>query len=114
MTAATSAKIAMQIAVTNQKTKSIRSACSLAGRGSQVMKSATAEATAPNTAPSATSWTIDPLRTAPETTRRGGGAGPEANVVSTPLETPATSEVQALRKRVHLLGKHKEASWDLE
>src|SRR3954469_9517492 len=104
----------MQIAVTNQKTKSIRSACSLAGWGSQVMKSATAVATAPNTAPSATSWTIDPLRTAPATPRRGGGAGPEGDVLSMSLETPATSEVQALRKRVQAVGKHKEVSWDSE
>ena len=41
-------------------------------------------------------------------------AAPEANVLPKPLETPATSEVQALRKRVHLLGKHKEVSWDSE
>ena len=38
----------MQIAVTNQKTKSIRSACSLAGSGSHGISSATAAAPAPN------------------------------------------------------------------
>ena len=62
----------MQIAVVNQKTKSIRSACSLAGSGSHGISSATAAAPAPNTTPRTTSWTIDPLRTGAETTRRGG------------------------------------------
>src|SRR5205814_5309363 len=65
-----SAKIAMQIAVTNQKTKSIRPACLLAGSGSHGMNSAAAAAAAPNTIPIATSWTIDPLRTEAETTGR--------------------------------------------
>src|SRR5436190_6998470 len=60
----------MQIAVTNQKTKSIRPACLLAGSGSQGMSRAAAAAAAPNTIPIATSWTIDPLRTGVETTRR--------------------------------------------
>src|SRR5438034_2535746 len=59
----------MQIAVTNQKTKSIRPACLLAGSGSQGTNSAAAVAAAPNTIPIATSWTIDPLRTGAETTR---------------------------------------------
>src|SRR6266496_382174 len=61
ITAATSAKIAIEIAVTNQKTKSIRPACSLAPCGSQGIRSATAAAPAPKTAPIATSWTTDPL-----------------------------------------------------
>src|SRR4051812_44067863 len=64
ITAATSAKIAMQIAVTNQKTKSIRPACSLAECGSHGIRSATRAAPAPQATPIATSWTIDPLRTA--------------------------------------------------
>src|SRR3954453_12239869 len=71
--------MAMQIAVTNQKTKSIRSACSLAGSGSHGISSATAAAPAPNSIPSTTSWTIDPLRTGPRlldaAARRGGSDG---------------------------------------
>jgi hypothetical protein len=82
ITAATSAKMAMQITVTNQKRKSIRSACLLAGSGSHGTRSATAAAPAPNTTPSPTSWKFDPLRTGAETTRRGGGVGREANARS--------------------------------
>src|SRR2546430_17388641 len=59
----------MQIAVTNQKTKSIRPACLLAGSGSQGTNSAAAVAAAQNMIPIATSWAIDPLRTGAETTR---------------------------------------------
>src|SRR5262249_47192196 len=87
----------MQITVTNQKTKSIRSACSLAGSGSHGTSSATTAAPPPNRIPSSTSWTIDPLRTGPETTRRGGGLGEEL----ADLETPATSRVQTAAFRVH-------------
>src|SRR3954467_3593763 len=72
ITDAPSAKIAMQIPVTNQKTKSIRPACLLADWGSHGISSATAAAPAPHTTPIATSWTIDPLRTASETTRPRG------------------------------------------
>src|SRR5205814_658839 len=76
ITDATRAKMAMQIPVTNQKTKSIRPACLLAEWGSQGISSATAAAPAPHATPIATSWTIDPLRTANETTRpRGRFAG---------------------------------------
>src|SRR6476659_1382593 len=74
ITAATSAKIAMQIVVTNQNTKSIRPACLLAACGSHGIRSATSAAPAPQTAPIATSWTTDPLRTGDETTGRGGQA----------------------------------------
>src|ERR1041385_3148068 len=88
MTAATSAKIAMQITVTNQKTKSIRPACLLAGSGSQGMKIATRAATPPQTIPMATSWATDPLRTARETTRRRGLA---------PLEVGGEKRLQRSR-----------------
>src|SRR5215210_7253314 len=86
----------MQITVTNQKTKPIRSACSLAECGSHGITQATAPAAAPNTIPRITSWTIDPLRTGAETTRPGGGPRGKG----TRLETPATSGVQRGRKRV--------------
>src|SRR5213080_3677654 len=104
MTAATRAKMQMLIAVTNQKTKSIRLAWSLAARGSQGTSTATSAAPAPHTAPIATSWRIDPLRTGAETTGRGEAAPREANS----LETPATREVQTGAKRVHAPCKHKE------
>src|ERR1700741_4233483 len=107
ITDATRAKIAMQIAVTNQKTKSIRPACLLAACGSQGTRSATAVAPAPPTTPIATSWTIDPLRTAGETTRPRGWSRQEAR----PLETPATSEVQRFEKWVLQGSKAKEVSW---
>src|SRR5256885_9271281 len=96
ITDATSAKMAMQIAVTNQKTKSIRPACLLAACGNQGIRSATAVSPALHATPIATSWTIDPLRTAGETTRPRGWSRKEAR----PLETPATSEVQGLEKWV--------------
>src|SRR5207253_3353313 len=70
ITAATRAKIAIEIPVTNQKTKSIRPACLLAGCGSHGTTSATTLAPAPQTTPMATSWATDPLRTGAETTRR--------------------------------------------
>src|SRR5437762_11724064 len=78
ITAATRAKIAMQITVTNQKTKSIRPACRLAGSGSQGMRIATRAAPPPQTIPMATSWATDPLRTRAETTRRLGPTPKEA------------------------------------
>src|SRR4026207_2583576 len=98
----------MQIAVTNQKSTSIRSACLLAGSASHGINSATAAAPAPNRTPSPTSWTTDPLRTAPETTRQRGGDGREADGLFAPFETPATSEVQRKRKRVRAVCNHKE------
>ena len=51
ITATTSAKIAMQIAVVNQKTRSIPSRSFEAFGGSQGMSSATTVAAAPNTTP---------------------------------------------------------------
>src|SRR4029453_15936234 len=54
----------MQIAVTNQKTKSIRSASFEAGVGSHGTRSATATATAAAANPTATTRTSTPLRTA--------------------------------------------------
>src|SRR3954447_12782257 len=84
----------MQIAVTNQKTKSIRSACSLAGSGSHGISKATAAAPAPNSIPRTTSWTIDPLRTGAETTGHGSPPAREATRALWTLETPATSRVQ--------------------
>src|SRR3954454_12207201 len=53
----------MQITVTNQKTKLIRSACFEAGVGSQGTKRATAVATAAAPSPTATRRTSTPLRT---------------------------------------------------
>src|SRR5918912_934499 len=68
--AATTAKIAMQITVTNQKTKSIRPASRPAGCGSQGGTSASAVAMPPATRAKMTSWTTDPRRTADEPTSR--------------------------------------------
>ena len=70
MTAATTAKTAMQIAMTNQKTKSIRVPSFDSLSGSQGMNSATAVATAAAKSPIATSLTIAPLRTGTEPTQR--------------------------------------------
>src|SRR3954453_21476041 len=53
----------MQIAVTNQKTKSIRSASFEAGVGSHGTKKATANVTAAAARPTATTRTSTPLRT---------------------------------------------------
>src|SRR6476619_7867348 len=55
--------MAMEIAVTNQTTKSIRSACFDAGVGSQGTKRATASVTAATASPTATKRTSTPLRT---------------------------------------------------
>src|SRR2546425_8455226 len=55
--------MAMLIPVTNQKTKSIRSACFDAGVGSQGTKKATADVTAAAATPTATKRTRTPLRT---------------------------------------------------
>src|SRR5438309_8897609 len=55
--------MAMLIPVTNQKTKSIRSACFDAGFGSQGTKKATADVTAAAASPTATKRTSTPLRT---------------------------------------------------
>jgi hypothetical protein len=63
ITAATSAKTAMQIPVVNQKTKSIRSRCLEATGGSHGTSTATSVARPPNRTPSPTSWRIEPLRT---------------------------------------------------
>ena len=104
MTAATSAKIAMEITVTNQKTKSIRSACLLAEWGIHGISRATAAAPAPKSVPRRTSWTTDPLRTGVETTRPEGRAVREATAESRFFETPATSKVQDPRNGVdHVL-----------
>src|ERR671935_719066 len=98
ITAATSAKMAMQITVTNQKTKSIRSACLLAGSGSEGTSRATAAAAAPKSIPRRTSWTTDPLRTGAETTRPEGRTAREVKGRCGDLETPATSEVHDAAK----------------
>jgi len=55
--------MAMLIPVTNQKTKSIRSACFDAGVGSQGTKKATADVTAAAASPTAIKRTSTPLRT---------------------------------------------------
>jgi hypothetical protein len=65
LTAATIAKMKMQIPVTNQKTKSIRPASSDAEAGSQLGIRATADAIPPASTPIKISCQIEPLRTAP-------------------------------------------------
>src|SRR5437588_4459763 len=72
MTAATTAKIATQITVTNQKAKAIRPASRDAGWGSQPGTSARVEAAPPATRAKSTSWTTDPRRTGNEPTRPPG------------------------------------------
>ena len=57
----------MQIAVVNQKTRSIPSRSFEAFGGSQGTSSATTVAAAPKRTPSPISWTIEPLRTGTET-----------------------------------------------
>ncbi len=52
----------MQIAVVNQKTRSMPSRSFEATGGSQGTSSATTVATAPKTTPSRISWTSEPLR----------------------------------------------------
>src|SRR3954468_13391617 len=110
ITAATSAKIAIEIPVTNQKTKWIRPSCLLAGCGNHGIRSATRGAPAPQTAPIATSWTIDPLRPAAETTRRRDALA----AGSAALETPATREVQPTSKRVQAPHNTRRNEWDSE
>jgi hypothetical protein len=56
-------KTAIATAVVNQKTRSIPFRSVEALGGSQGTSSATTVAAAPNTTPSPTSWTIEPLRT---------------------------------------------------
>src|SRR6266516_3187951 len=72
MTAATTAKIATQITVTNQKTKSMRPASRPAGVGSHGGTTASAAATPPATRAKSTSWTTDPRRTGHEPNGRCG------------------------------------------
>ena len=67
ITAKTSAPTPMQIAVVNQKTRSIPSRSFEAFGGSQGTSSATTVAAAPNKMPSPSSWRIEPLRTETET-----------------------------------------------
>src|ERR671910_2642571 len=71
--APTTAKIAMQIAVTNQKTKSIRSASFDDWSGSQGTKIATAVASAANTSETRRTLIRDPARTAREPTELVAG-----------------------------------------
>src|SRR5437763_12728956 len=73
MTAATTAKIATQITVTNQKTKSMRPASRPAGVGSHAGTSARVAAAPPATRAKSTSWTTDPRRTEHEPNARRGG-----------------------------------------
>ena len=68
--AATTAKTPMQMAMTTQKTRSIRSASFESAAGSQGMKMATAVAAAAASKAIVTTRTIAPLRTANETTER--------------------------------------------
>ena len=63
MTAKTIAKIAMQIAVTIQKTRSIRPRSTEADGGSHGMRRATADTAPPIRTPITISWKSDPLRT---------------------------------------------------
>ena len=68
---ATTEKIAMQIAVTNQNTKSIRSPSLEAFSGSQGMKIATAVAAAASSRATSRTRMSDPARTGREPTDRG-------------------------------------------
>src|SRR6266542_2441831 len=67
VTDATTAKIARQIVVVNQKTKSIRSRSFPAEVGSHGTNNATAAEAAPMTTPRTISWKSEPLRTDFET-----------------------------------------------
>src|SRR5438270_14102608 len=110
ITDATRAKIAMQIPVTNQKTKSIRPACLLADWGSQGISNATVTAPAPHTTPIATSWTIDPLRTASETTRRRGQPAEGSEAARNACNERGSGFAEAGTPG----SQSKEVSWDLE
>src|SRR5918911_2428313 len=112
ITAATTAKIATQITVTNQKTKSIRPASRAAGCGSQPGTSASVVAAPPATREKRTTCTTDPRRTADEPTRRQEGlarrtADCDAAVTSRTqiapffvfLTTPCTKRVQGTEPR---------------
>ena len=72
VTAATTAKTAMQIPTTTQKTKSIRSASFERTGGSHGTKIATAVAAAAASRAITTSRTIAPLRTEREPTQEAG------------------------------------------
>src|SRR5436309_16014064 len=99
----------MRIEGTNQKTKSIRPACSLAVCGSHGIRSATSAAPAPQAAPIATSWTIDPLRTGDETTGRrdmpAQGSGDPRN---------ACNEDGSASVQTGTCAPDKEVEWDSE
>src|SRR3954454_108858 len=88
--AATAAKIATQMTVTNQKTKSIRSASSDAGRGSQPGTSASVNPAAAATTANRISWRIGPLRTVGPSLLHGR-FGPSREAAN---ETPATKPLR--------------------
>src|SRR6476620_9159577 len=87
--------MAMQITVTNQKTKSIRSDCFEAGVGSQGTNRATAVATAAAPSPTASKRTRTPLRTSarllnPQAERR----------LETGVTSPSNGRVSRRSRRV--------------
>src|SRR5215210_1511265 len=84
LTEATTEKIAMQIAVTNQKTKSIRSPSSDACSGSHGMKIATAVAIAASTRATRRTRMSEPARTAREPTGSTAALGPRTEWVHHP------------------------------
>ena len=88
--------MAMLIPVTNQKTKSIRSACFDAGVGSQGTKKATADVTAAAASPTATKRTSTPLRTIASLLNPQ-----EKRLFRTSVTNPLRREFSALRLGVH-------------
>jgi hypothetical protein len=88
--------MAMLIPVTNQKTKSIRSACFDAGVGSQGTKKATADVTAAAASPTATKRTSTPLRTIASLLNPQ-----EKRLFRTSVTNPLRWGVSALRLGVH-------------
>src|SRR5438034_11849368 len=88
--------MAMLIPVTNQKTKSIRSACFDAGVGSQGTKKATADVTAAAASPTATKRTSTPLGTLASL------LNPQENrLFRTSVTNPFNEEFSAVRLGVH-------------
>ena len=104
----------IEIAVTNQKTKSIRPACRLAGLGSHGMTSATTVAPAPTTIPMATSWATDPLRTDAETTRRRARTPKEAPRAQARSKRLQRAMFSTIAKMGTSGAYEKEVRWDSE
>src|SRR5262245_62157243 len=82
----------MQIAITNQKTKSMRTASCEAATGSQVGTSATAAATAPAISPIPKSAKMEPLRIQAEPRRKRRRPNLEVALVRFPREPSQQKE----------------------